>query len=113
MTTIQLSTMRFEEDRPYRKEARTARADLDAAAVDDGPVRQIVSDSICADHGCDLAHPGTTHDAYDARFDHARACQVCRQVFQQVIAPEVEGGPRPPGFLGLRCGFFVTSERTG
>ena len=43
------------------------------------PLHPIQPGSICADHGCDLVHPGTTHDAYAARFNHARTCQACRQ----------------------------------
>jgi hypothetical protein len=95
------------------KEADITRPGLHATMVDGKRLNPVVADPICADHGCDLVHPGTTHDAYDARFHHARACQVCCQVSQHTIAPEAEGGLRPPRPLGLRCGSFVAAEGTG
>jgi hypothetical protein len=79
VSTIRRSPMQFEESRPYCDETRITRPDLHAIEVDGQRRRSIVPGSICADHGCDLVHPGTTHDVYDARFDHALTCQACRQ----------------------------------
>jgi hypothetical protein len=54
---------------------------------------------ICADHGCDLVHPSATHDAYTARFDHARTCQACRRADAVwVMTDESRPNPLATGF---------------
>jgi hypothetical protein len=87
MTSVQLSTMRFQgivlyriqENALYRKEALITRPELHTIPDGSEPLHPFLPGSICADHGCDLVHPGTTHDAYAARFAHALTCQACRQ----------------------------------
>lgn len=78
MTTIRWSTTQMEE-LADRQEDRMNRSDLHATTTDSEPLHPVVPGSICADYGCDVVHPSTSHDAYDVRFDHARTCQACRR----------------------------------